>query len=42
MIEAVNNVMATSKEYKVNLRLAAYISAINKLNEHFETAGVEA
>ncbi|CAK76630.1 unnamed protein product (macronuclear) [Paramecium tetraurelia] len=42
MIEAVKNIMATSQEYKVNLRLAAYISAINKLNEHFEISGVEA
>ncbi|CAD8128935.1 unnamed protein product [Paramecium sonneborni] len=41
-IEAVNNIMATSLQYKVNLRLAVYISAINKLNEHFEMAGVEA
>lgn len=42
MIEAVGAIMNTADEYKVNLRLAAYISAINKLDEHFETAGVEA
>jgi glutamate dehydrogenase (NAD(P)+) len=41
MIEAVNSIMATAKEFKVSLRLAAYISAIKKLDEHFEIAGVD-
>ena len=31
MCEAVEETRATSKEYKVSLRIAAYINAINKV-----------